>query len=196
MVGIREGIAVLVVATLCLTVAATGSVLAVDDSDLDDDIPVDDDIDDAVDGFEIDSETECFSGDGTAFTVGSEDDTHIWIRLHAAMLTDSGGSFGAELTGSTEEDRIIEVLVGADHVGDGILSTVTSPLKSFDLVGGFDFQLPIFDDVDTDPDIGNGQFESEFEEDDEPAEEEDPDEEETKAEEREENDGPFELIDC
>lgn len=99
--------------------------------------------------------TTCLSGAGTSFTIGSANGTHIWFRLHAAMLTDSGGSIGAELTGSTGGTSIIEVVAGLEYVGDGFLDLLTSPIDSFDVVSGSDFQLPMLENVSTG--LGNEQ---------------------------------------
>lgn len=199
MVGVRDAIAVLVVTTFCLTLFAVGAVGAQDNETAGDDIEDLDEFDE-LDDLEIDADTECLTGDGSSFTVGSDDGTHIWIRMHVAALTDSGGSFGVELTGSTEDERIIEVVVGLNHVGDGFLDTLTSPASSYDLVGGFDFELSIFDDVS--PDIDNGEtpgFDDEDDESDgESAAESDGEEPEGEAERDREDaeDSPFELLDC
>ncbi|QCS43270.1 hypothetical protein [Natrinema versiforme] len=91
----------------------------------------------------------CFTGSGTEFMIGAENGTHIWVRLHAAMLTDSGGSIGAELAGSTGGSSITEVVVGFEYVGDGLRDLLTSPADSIDLVSGFDFRLPMLENVMT-----------------------------------------------
>lgn len=91
----------------------------------------------------------CFTGSGSEFTIGSENGTHIWVRLHAAMLTDSGGSVGAELVGSTGGSSIVEVIAGFQYVGDGLRDLLTSPADSIDLVSGFDFQLPMLENATT-----------------------------------------------
>ncbi|GEM_PF-4815159 len=183
MIGLSDVVALLVVATLSLTLLAGGSVVALDDETVGDGL-------DEVDNFEIDTETECLSGAGTPFTVGSDDDTYIWIRLHVLELTDSGGSFGVELTGSNDGERVIEVVTGLEHVGDGILDTVTSPVGSYELVGGFEFELSIFDDAtpDIDGDGTPGFDGPENESTDAGTEESDRDSESA--------DGPFELLDC
>lgn len=87
----------------------------------------------------------CFSGDGTSFVIGSEDDTHIWVRLHLGLFTGSGGSVGVELTGSTDRYRVVETVAGVDYAGEGVLGAVTSPLESFQAVGGFELQLPMLE---------------------------------------------------
>lgn len=183
MIGSRNVVVLLVAATVSLTLLAGGSAMALDDETVGDGL-------DEVDNFEIDAETECLSGAGAPFTVGSDDDTYVWIRLHVLELTDSGGSFGIELTGSSDGERIIEVVTGLEHVGDGILDTVTSPVGSYELVGGFEFELSIFDDAT--PDINGdgtpGFDESENESTDAGTEE--PDRGPESA------DGPFELLDC
>ena len=89
----------------------------------------------------------CFTGAGHTFTIGSADGTHIWVRLHAAMLTDSGGSVGAELVGSTGGSSIIEIVAGFEYVGNGLLETLTSPADAFEIVHGFDFQLPMLENA-------------------------------------------------
>lgn len=99
------------------------------------------------------SVSTCFTGGGHAFTIGSEEGTHIWVRLHAAMLTDSGGSVGAELVGSTGGSSIIEVMAGFNYVGDGFLDLLTSPTDAFDLVHGYGFQIPV---LDIGPETENG----------------------------------------
>ncbi|ELY70234.1 DUF7332 family protein [Natrinema versiforme] len=91
----------------------------------------------------------CFTGSGTELTIGSENGTHIWVRFHAAMLTDSGGSVGAELVGSTGGSSIVEVIAGFQYVGDGLRDLLTSPADSIDLVSGFDFQLPMLENATT-----------------------------------------------
>ncbi|QLG50789.1 DUF7332 family protein [Natrinema halophilum] len=88
--------------------------------------------------------TACFDGAGATYIVGSESGTHIWIRLHAAMLTDSDGAIGAELIGSMDGTSIVEIVVGLQYVGDRILDLL-SPADSFELIHGFDFQLPMLE---------------------------------------------------
>ncbi|OLZ41534.1 hypothetical protein A6E15_11315 [Natrinema saccharevitans] len=36
----------------------------------------------------------CFTGEGSEFTIGSDDGAEIWVRLHAGPLTGSGWSIG------------------------------------------------------------------------------------------------------
>lgn len=91
----------------------------------------------------------CLTGTGTSFTVGSSNSTNIWIRLHASILTDSGGSVGAELVGSTNETSIVEVAAGVQYGADGILDFLTNPIGSFDMVSGFSLRLPMLEDVRT-----------------------------------------------
>ncbi|WP_408958317.1 hypothetical protein [Natrinema sp. 74] len=91
----------------------------------------------------------CFAGSGTEFTIGAENGTNIWIRLHAAMLTESGGAIGAELVGSTNGNSVIEVVAGIQFVGDGLLDLFSEPMASFELVKGFDFQLPMLENIGT-----------------------------------------------
>lgn len=91
----------------------------------------------------------CLTGTGTSFTVGSSNSTNIWIRLHASILTGSGGSVGAELVGSTNGTSIIEVAAGVQYVADGIFDFLTNPIGSFDTVSGFSLRLPMLEDVRT-----------------------------------------------
>ncbi len=65
------------------------------------------------------------------------------------MLTGSGWSIGDELIGSTNGDSIIEVVAGIQYVGDGFLDLLSDPVGSFELVQGFDFQLPMLENVGT-----------------------------------------------
>ena len=87
--------------------------------------------------------TACFDGAGSEFFIGPPDGTHIWVRLHAGGLTDSGWSIGAEMIGSTDGASIVEIVAGIKYDGDGFLDALTSPIESFELVKGFDFQLPM-----------------------------------------------------
>lgn len=124
--------------------------------------------------------TACYDTGGAAFTIGSSDETHIWLQFHAATVTDSGGAVGVEMIGATETASIVELVVGADHVGDGVVGTLSSPADSFDAVTGFDFQLPMLEDAqedlenafdpdddsdDTDGEVDEGEDESESESD-------------------------------
>ncbi|SDQ35936.1 DUF7332 family protein [Natronobacterium texcoconense] len=123
----------------------------------------------------------CLSAGGTAFTIGSDDSATIWVRLHVSALTDSGGSFGAELVGSTADAQIIEIVAGVKYVADGIGEFVDGPLESFAVVTGYEFQLPMFDDLES----------AGLEEDHPPHfDEEDPSAGEDLL------DGPFEHIEC
>lgn len=131
--------------------------------------------------------TTCFSGSGTEFIVGSENSTRIWIRLHATVLTGSGGSIGAELAGSTTENSIIEVVAGLEYVGGGFLDLLTSPTDSFAVVKGFDFQLPMLNGVST----GLGADESAGSENDQSTTDEQSAADETGA-----DDSPFEMLRC
>ncbi|APW99866.1 hypothetical protein CHINAEXTREME_19745 [Halobiforma lacisalsi AJ5] len=88
----------------------------------------------------------CFTG-GSSFTIGSSDDTHIWVRLHLGPLTDSGTAFGGELVGSAEGAATIEVAAGAEYVADGVGALASDPLEAFAVVTGFEFRLPVFDDL-------------------------------------------------
>ena len=87
----------------------------------------------------------CFTGAGTEFIIGPTDATHIWVRLHLGGLTDSGWAFGGELIGSTGGESIVEIIAGIQFVGDGFFDFLTSPVDSFELVSGFDFQLPMLE---------------------------------------------------
>lgn len=87
----------------------------------------------------------CFGGAGTEFVIGSANETHIWIRLHAGPLTDSGWALGGELIGSTGGNSIVEVIAGVQFVGDGFLDLLSSPAESVELISGFDFQLPMLE---------------------------------------------------
>ncbi|OAQ52089.1 hypothetical protein HTG_13990 [Natrinema mahii] len=87
----------------------------------------------------------CFSGEGSEFTIGSDGGARIWVRFHAGPLTGSGWSIGAEMVGSLDGRSIVEVVAGIEYVGDGFLDLLGSPGESFDLVSGFDFQLPMLE---------------------------------------------------
>ncbi len=91
----------------------------------------------------------CFTGEGSEFTIGSDDGAEIWVRLHAGPLTGSGWSLGAEMVGSLEDQSIVEVVAGIEYVGDGFADLLSDPGESFDLVSGFDFQLPMLEDATT-----------------------------------------------
>lgn len=91
------------------------------------------------------SESTCFDGAGSEFTLGDENGTHVWIRLHAGTLTDSGSEFGGELIASNGGPPIIESVAGVEYVGDDLSDLLTSPLESFEWTGGFEFQLPMLE---------------------------------------------------
>lgn len=92
----------------------------------------------------------CFTGEGSEFTVGSDDGAAIWVRLHAGPLTGSGWSIGAEMVGSLEGQSIVEVVAGIEYVGDGFLDIFDNPGEAFDLVSGFGFQLPMLENAAAD----------------------------------------------
>lgn len=89
--------------------------------------------------------TACFDGAGTEFVIGPPDGTHIWVRLHLGGLTDSGWAFGGELIGSTGGNSIVEIIAGVQFVGDGFFDLLSSPGDAFELIKGFDFQLPMLE---------------------------------------------------
>lgn len=89
----------------------------------------------------------CFGAGGSSFTIGSSDDTHIWVRLHLGPLTDSGTAFGGELVGTAQDAATVEVAAGAEYVGDGVGALVADPLEAFVVITGFEFRLPVFDDL-------------------------------------------------
>lgn len=155
MATIRKVSLILGIGLLCLTSLTVSSVGAVDQRAADSD---------TVDVPVGQSASTCLSGAGSSFTVGSEDGAQIWIRLHLAGLTDSGGSFGAELTGSTANYRITEVMAGVEYTGDGFWDFVTSPIDSYKPVSAFDLQLPMFNTVmtglDSTPSASNNSAES------------------------------------
>ncbi|WP_254764233.1 DUF7332 family protein [Natrinema marinum] len=138
----------------------------------------------------------CFTGSGTEFTIGAEDGTNIWIRMHAAMLTGSGWSIGAELVGSTNGNSIIEVVAGIQYVGDGFLDFLSDPVGSFDLVQGFGFQLPMLENVgtgigETGTDRSGGETGNQSAEGSESA-----DGDESQNAQSRSDDSPFELLRC
>lgn len=136
------------------------------------------------------SVSTCFSGEGTSFTIGSDDSTQIWVRMHAGPLTGSGWSIGAEMAGSTDGVSIIEVVAGIEYVGDGFFDFLTSPVDSFELVSGFDFQLPMLENATTG--LGDGSSADENESAGTEANEsaQSADSHESTA------DGPFEMLRC
>ncbi|MDS0477845.1 hypothetical protein [Natrinema sp. 1APR25-10V2] len=102
------------------------------------------------------------------------------------MLTGSGWSIGAELIGSTNGNSIIEVVAGIQYVGDGFLDLLSDPVGSFDLVQGFDFQLPMLENVgvgETGSDRSGGETGNQSTDGDE-------------SRDARSNDSPFELLRC
>ncbi|AFZ72070.1 DUF7332 family protein [Natronobacterium gregoryi] len=123
----------------------------------------------------------CLGAGGTAFTIGSDDSATIWVRLHFGLLTDSGGSIGAELVGATTDGNIVEIVAGVDYVADDFDEFTDAPLEAFAVVTGYEFQLPMFDDLES----------AGLDEDHPPHfDEDDPDAGEELL------DGPFEHIEC
>lgn len=130
-------------------------------------------------------EPTCFDGAGSEFTLGDENGTHVWIRLHAGTLTDSGSEFGGELIASNGGPPIIESVAGIEYVGDGLSDLLTSPLESFEWTGGFEFQLPMLETASNE--LGAG---------DAPGSDDGAANERERAGAERTGSGPFEMIQC
>ncbi|ELY59921.1 DUF7332 family protein [Natronolimnohabitans innermongolicus] len=179
----RTGIGIAVVCLCCLALLAVGPVAGAGSVQP----TVSNASDEPVSSSEVQPASTCFDVSGASFTIGSEDGTHIWLQFHAGPLTDSDWAFGAEMIGATEDASIVELLAGVEYVGDGVFDLVSSPIDSFDLRYGFEFQLPMLESAtDVDPMDPDDELDGD-DRDDDGTEDSEPDAD---------RDSRYELLDC